>query len=944
MLKRISLSVVLVLIFLSQSYNTIYASHLIGGNLGYEYLGQFGNLYRYRLILTTYTDCTSASQIPEPESPIQPVGVYQHNAQNDPMGGASKTFITSINLTLTNPGGTLIQPSLPGGCSVGAGSCITKGVYTGIVDLPLSFNGYHVFYERCCRNAAITNLVANESMSFHAYIPSSLVANNSPKFTDDPIPFLCAGETTTILNTAFDEDGDLLTFNFVTPYDGFSNATNPAPGPPNPSLTWTLPTVTYASGFSTPLPFGSSGSSSINASTGLTIYTPAAVGNYVVAIEIREFRNGNLIGVTRRDLQLLVINCPVNPAPVLSSTLGTTNTQFNVEEGATLCFDYGYSDPNNNNVTLVSAGTVFNPAVTNPAATVNTPVSGATNAATEFCWTTACGQARTLPYQFQTSATDDGCPPKTTNNVFQITVNPVAPPTAITGSQVSCQFATQTYTTNLIPGATYNWSVTGGTILSQNNNQVTVQWNTIGANSLSVSATNQSGCSSVPINYEIVVTAAPIVSAGTDPTICIGDQVQLTGSTSANPGFTVSWTPVGIVSGGNTLTPVVAPSATLDYILTINIGNGCFGSDTVRVTVNDPEVDAGANVEICSGESVQLNATSTAGTLLWTPSAGLDNVNIPNPIASPLTTTIYTVLLTDAFGCMVSDNVTVNVADVVSLTLSPDAIVCPGECIPLSVSGAATYSWSPATGLSSVSGASITACPTNTQIYQVIGFNNFCTDTAFVTLTVPPAITADAGSDASICEGESTTLNGSGAANYSWSPVSGLSNPTVANPLAQPSVTTTYTLLVSDNFGCTDEDDVTITVNPLPEVNAGEDKGICISVSNGASTPSEELNGSGNGTPSWSPTSGLSDPGIFNPIFNPSADTEYILTVTSAFGCISQDTVLVQVFAAVPTFAGDSASICPGESIVLGGSPSAVGENTIYLWSPGIFLNDASLA
>jgi gliding motility-associated-like protein len=944
MLKRFYFTLVIVLIAFFQSTNSLYASHLIGGNLGYEYLGQFGNLYRYRIILTTYTDCTSASQIPEPESPIKPVGVYQHNVQNDPMGGGNKTFITSVNLTLTNPGGTVIQPSLPGGCNVGAGSCITKGVYTGTVDLPLSFNGYHLLYERCCRNAAITNLVANESMSFHAYIPSSLIPNNTPKFTDDPIPFLCAGETTTILNTAYDEDGDLLTFNFVTPYDGFSNTTNPAPDPPSPSLTWTLPTVTYAGGFSTPLPFGAAGSSSINASTGLTVYAPAAVGNYVVAIEIREFRNGNLIGVTRRDLQLLVINCPTNPTPVLSSSLGTTSTQFSVEEGATLCFDYGYSDPNNNNVTLVSAGSIFNPAITSPAATVTTPVTGNTNAATQFCWTTACGQARTLPYQFQTSATDNGCPPKTANNVFQITVNPVAPPTAISGTQVSCQFASQTYSTALIAGATYNWSISGGTIVSQNNNQVTVQWNSLGANSISVNVTNQFGCNSAPIDLEVVVTAAPSVNAGTDATICIGNQIQLTGSTSANPGYTVSWTPVGIISGSTTLSPIVAPTSTTDYILTINIGNGCFGRDTVRIVVNNPQVDAGANVDICSGESAQLNATATAGLLLWSPTTGLSNATILNPIASPLNTTTYTLLLTDSFGCTANDNVTVNVADVVNLTTSPDAIVCNGECISLSVSGATIYQWSPSIGLNSITSPTPSACPSSTQTYQVIGFNNFCTDTAYITLTVPALIIANAGSDVSICIGESTNLNGSGSLNFNWSPSISLSNAAIANPIATPVGTTTYTLTITDDFGCTDDDQITITVNPLPSVNAGEDKGICISTSNGASAPNETLNGSGNGTPLWSPVIGLSDPSIFNPIVNPSVDTEYTLTVTSTFGCVNQDTVMVQVFDAVPTFAGDDAEICPGASITLGANPSAIGANTTYAWSPALFLNDPTLA
>lgn len=927
------------------STNSIQASHLIGGNLGYEYVGQFGNLYRYKIILTTYTDCTPASQIPNPETSIQPIGIYQHNVTNNPMGGGNKTFVTSVNLNLINPGGTLITPNLPGGCAIGAGSCIRKGIYEGFVDLALSFNGYHLFYERCCRNAAITNLIPNESMSFHAYIPSSLIPNNSPKFTNDPIPFLCAGETTSILNSAYDIDGDLLTFSFVTPYDGFSNATNPAPGPPNPTLGWTLPTVTYATGFSTAFPFGASGSSTINASTGLTTYTPTAAGNYVVAVEIREFRNGNLIGVTRSDLQLLVLNCPVNPAPVLSASQGTTNTQHTVEEGATLCFNYGYNDPNNNSqVTLTASGAIFNALFVNPPATINAPVTGSGNVSTQFCWTTACGQAQSLPYQFQTSATDNGCPPKTANNIFQITVTPVAPPTAITGTQVSCQNGTQTYTTNLIAGATYNWSISGGTIVSQNNNSVTVQWNNIGSNSISVSATNQFGCNSAPIDLEVVVTPAPTVNAGNDAQLCIGNSVVLNGSTTANPGFTSSWTPVGIVSGGTTLSPTVAPTVTTNYVLTVNIGNGCFATDTVLVTVNDPQVNAGNDVNICTSTTTQLNGTATAGTISWTPSLTLSDPTILNPIASPNSTTIYTIQLVDAFGCIDTDEVTVNVEPIVILTTSNDTTICEGDCAPLFVNGATTYVWSPSSGLNSTTSATPTACPTTTTTYQVIGFNNFCTDTAFVTITVAPAVVANAGNDVAICIGENTQLNGTGGVNYSWAPTASLSDATIANPIATPTVTTTYVLSITDALGCSASDSVIVTVNPLPTVSAGEDKGICISATNGTTPPTETLDGSGVGTPLWTPATGLSADNILNPIFSPLVDTEYVLTITDVNGCVNSDTTFVTVFGAVPTDAGADTTICPGQSVVLGGNPSSIGANTIYLWSPAAFLNDPTLA
>jgi hypothetical protein len=598
-----------------------YATHLIGGNIGYEYIGQFGSNYRFKLILTTYTDCTSASQIPQPENPIQPVGVYTHNVQNNPTGGGNKTLLTTVNVNLVSQ--NIIQPNQPSNCSVGAGSCIFKGVYEGFVDLPLNFTGYHIVYERCCRNNSIVNLQPQQSMAFYAFISPPLLGNSSPVFTDDPIPFLCVGDTTTILNSAFDPDGDLLTFTFVTPYNGVATAVNPAPAPQTPTLTYPIQNVGYAGGYSTAQPFGAGGFNSINGSTGLTTYYPPTTGDYVVAIEIREFRNGNLIGITRRDLQLLVLNCPPNPAPVIDPNLGTTNNVFNVEEGETLCFTYGYSDPATDNVTITSSGAIFDPALTNPPATITSPVTGAISASADFCWTTACGQARTAPYQFQISATDDGCPPNSANNVYEIYVNPVPPPVSISGPQVICQFGNGTYTTPQVAGQTYNWTVTGGNIVADNGNNIDIEWTNVGAASVSVSATNQFGCLSSSIEYQTTITPAPSVDAGLEQTICEGESITLSGTTSAGPGFTASWTPNINITGGTTLTPTVSPSDTTQYTLLINIGGGCFGVDSVMINVSIPDVEAGVDTTICNGDSVQLQGFISNGTFTWTPTTSL---------------------------------------------------------------------------------------------------------------------------------------------------------------------------------------------------------------------------------------------------------------------------------------------------------------------------------
>jgi len=918
------------------SFQSSYATHLIGGNLAYEYIGKFGANYRFKLILTTYTNCDASSNIPDPENPIENIGIYEHDLQNNPTGGGNKNFITDVSMALIDS--SLITPDNPGNCSVGGSSCIKKGVYEGIVDLPLNFNGYHAYYERCCRNNSIVNLIPQESMAFHAYISPPLLGNSSPQFTDDPVPFLCVGDTTTILNSAYDADGDLLVFSFVTPYNGYSSASNPAPSAPTPSLGWNIPNVTYAGGFNVTNPLGSTGYTSINASTGLTTYFPPSVGDYVVAVEIKEYRGGNLIGYTRRDLQLLVLNCPTNPGPNIDPNLGATNTQFTVEEGSTLCFDFGYNDPNGDSVTITSAGAIFDPLITNPAATITSPVTDLDTVSTEFCWTTACGQAQTLPYNFQVTAKDNGCPPKSTNEVFEITVTPVPPPNIINGLQVACQFGTQTYNTTNIPNTTYNWNVTGGTIVADNGSSIDVNWTAIGAANVSVSATNQFGCISEPIDMDVTIAPAPTVDAGPNTTICFGDTAILAGTTTANTGYTISWDPAVNTINNTTLTPSVFPTDTTQYILTIDIGGGCFGIDSTTVNVIIPAVDAGIDTTICEGDSVQLNGTASLGTSVWSPTTNLSDPNILNPFASPVSNIDYILELTDGNGCVITDTMSVTVSPSFVLTTSNDTTICDGDCAILSASGATNYAWSPSATLNDTTLFNPTACPNISTTYTVIGSTGTCSDTATIAVTVGVTPNVDAGLDASICENDTIQLTASGATLYTWTPNTNMSDPTIATPDVNPSTTTEYFVTGSDALGCTATDSVTITVNNLPNADAGDDKSIC---SSGAST--EVLDGAGVGAILWTPALGLNDPTILNPVINPTVDTQYIIEITDANGCVNTDTTFVQVFGTVPTEAGAAQAICPGDTITLGGSPSSPGASTVYSWSPAGLVDDATL-
>lgn len=152
-------------------------------------------------------------------------------------------------------------------------------------------------------------------------------------------------------------------------------------------------------------------------------------------------------------------------------------------------------------------------------------------------------------------------------------------------------------------------------------------------------------------------------------------------------------------------------------------------------------------------------------------------------------------------------------------TASPDvSINCSDTTLLTAFSaGATTYTWSPFAGLSSSTGDSVLAYPVATTTYTVTATDiSGCNATANVTVTVTGGPPVTVTNDTSLCAGSSITLNAGGATMYQWSPPFGLSNTTISNPVATPFSNTTYTVVGTDVYGCTNSASVTVIVNPLP--------------------------------------------------------------------------------------------------------------------------------
>ncbi len=933
MLKRI----VYLFIFFIMGSN-LFATHLVGGNLAYTYLGDTdgdGN-FNYLITFQTFLDCNSPFWLNGFPEPTLDVGIYEGTAI--PAGNLPLTMVATLPLIDSSS----IVPVPTNGCLIGQAVCLYQATYEIEVDLPMSFQGYHLFYDRCCRTGSVINLnnPGNQGLAFHAYIAPTLVNNSSPVFSDVPVPFLCVNDTASILNTATDPDGDLLLFSFADPYRGFGNSGNPAPPLPNPSLPWPIPTVNWLNvTYDQNNPFGPSGYAFINGTTGLTQYMAPLVGDYVVAVEIREFRNGNLIGITRRDIQIVVITCPPNPPPNLSPTGGSGITQYTLEECDTLSFPIIFEDPNGDSLTLTTSGQVFDTSFVNPAATIDSLVVGDSTVTANFNWQTSCGTAQALPYLFTVSTIDNGCPPKTTNIVYEVTVNPPDPPDSITGPPLVCQNTNGIYSVDTVSGYTYTWTVTNGSLVSgQGSGSINVNWPTVGAGTVSVIGISACGCPSASIDTAITILAAPVADAGIDTNICLGDTVFVGGSPTGPLGTTFLWSPGININNNAIANPFVWPSSTTNYIVAVDNGT-CITNDTVTVSVGSAAINAGPDTAICLGDTTQLNASGGI-TYLWSPSTGLSDTTVANPIANPIITTTYVATITDALGCTGLDSIIVTVDTLPIIVVSGDTAICSGTCVQISASGGVSYLWSSGGTLSDSTVANPVACPTTTTTYYVnVNNSPACLSQDSLTVTINPIPVITTNNDTAVCDGVCVQLNTTGGTNYLWTPNTGLSNDTIANPIACPLTTTTYIVTGIDANGCSSSDTVTISINPLPVVDAGTDQGICVvgSVVIGG-TPT----GPTGATYAWTPAGTLNNPALANPTASPLVTTTYTVTVTDTNGCTDFDVTTVTINPLPTVDAGNDTSICIGETLTIGGNPTGPLSAT-YAWTPAGTLNNNTL-
>jgi gliding motility-associated-like protein len=778
----------LLIVLLTLCSLSAFAAHIKGGWIYYQYLGPGTDpsKLKYKITVKVYRDCGANSLDPT-------------NPQNDAsinitvFDGSSSNIVQS--LTANRIALYTLEKTTPNPCMTNPPTvCYRILEYETTTELAPSVSGYTLSFQRCCRIIAIENLQApsnNWGNTYSTTIPGTALGvnvaqNNTPLFEEKDTAVICYKAPFTLNFGATDQDNDSLTYSICSALHGGSTGT-PSPVP---SSAPPFSTVGYSSPYSGSDPFGTG--MQISSQGIISGNAPDKPGEYVISVCVNEFRNGILIGTTRKELHVIVGDCTLTAASLNPSyiTCGSFSFTFQNESGSAgvTAYSWNFGNPASGiNNTSVS------PNPTHTFTDTGKYVVKLKVTSTGGCQDSAQTLMSVYPL-FKTNFNYNG-------NCFQSPFN------------FSDNTASNYGTIN-----TWRWNFdmlgTNDTSIIKNPSYL---YSSGGSKTVRLISTNDKGCIDTAVKT-ITVRENPILDLPfKDTLICDPDYLPLIALGTGN----FSWvsSPVDTsLKTPNISNPVVSPNDTTIYIVTLN-DNGCIKKDTITVNVLPfITVRLGPDTGICRTDTMIMRTNSHALSYQWFPATGLSSTTVKFPVASPNNTIRY--FVTANLGqCQDTASVLVRVAPYPVADAGNGSTICYGEKVQLHANYVGTgYSWSPTNTLQNPNSLNPFAGPQHTTAYIFTAFSQgICpkpkSDTAIV--IVRPQVKAFAGNDTAVTALQPLQLSATGGATYSWTPSLGLSATNISNPVAILPFTIDsiiYKVRATDSAGCFGDDDIKVIV------------------------------------------------------------------------------------------------------------------------------------
>lgn len=872
----------MLILFFIQASGEAYASHAQGGDLTYTCLG--GNQYQLRLAF--YRDCSGSNAPGSVSINISSITCNQNfNTTLYPIPG------TGLDVTP-------ICPQLTTECTGGTYPGVQEWIYEGNITLPQACTDWTFSFSLCCRNAA-TNTIVNPGGQ-NIYIETTLnnvaaPCNNSPTFSNRPVPFVCAGQSYCFNHGALDPDGDSLVYSLVSPLS--------APATP----------VTFIAPYTAFQPIPSSPAMTLNPLTGDICMTPSQIIVAVMAVRVEEWRNGILIGSVVRDIQVRTVMCN-NNLPYITGINNTNVYSVNACAGSPLSFNiFSFDADAGQNVTLT-----WNNGI--PAATLTT--AGGPLPTGTFSWTPTAADISATPWCFTVTVSDDACPYAGSQTyAFCITVTGFS--VGVTTTATNCG-ASNGSATALATGGTgpysFNWQPSGGN--NANANGLT-------AGTYTVLVTDATGCT---MNAVAVVPQGPAnanINSVINNVMCYGgtQDIFLNVNGGQQP-YTYLWS-------NNTTSPNLLNVAAGTYSVVVTTASGCTTTATYTITQPaSPLLSTGSvlnDVSCASGSNGQAQVNVNGGTAPYNYSWNSTPAQTTSTAAN-LAAGLYTVIVSDANGCTSTQSVTITEPSAITSIITATAVTCyggsDGSTLLSPNGGVAPYSiiWSTTPAQAGNSAINLTAGTYSATITD----GNGCTFVSAVNISQPPALSAVmSGAVPVSCNGGSNgsagviASGGTSPYSYNWN-----TSPAQTTANATGMIAGTFTVTVTDANGCATISTVTISEPTAVLVTVSPGDTICpgqpfLVSANGSG-------GAGNYTYNWSPNIGNN---ASYTVYTNSLTT-WTVSAIDANGCLSlPNTITADVFQFSPAdiTVSSNPSVCAGSGATI--TTTATGNTGPLTWN-----------